>query len=433
MKKVILSEKQIKKLMDNIILNEQDTNNSQPTNQSESEYTMYYIGTKRYVVKDNGGSYQLFTLVNDGNGGNKYKIGEELSTELTFNVLNNRLPDIIQNLRDTGGKSQVRGSSGSIYMSKNDDQLFNDVQQYGDDLNPLKNKKGDVVYKKVQVEFQRITDQNTENSLEEGLNNLQPIMQSAKIPGSLTEGMRVVTLGMSRLNKNVPVLGTLFVMITDDLPERRPLEVLPSREGNKLILNKTAIRQKDRTYIWLRFIGQMFGDGGYPWDPNTGTAIIPKTTPVPKETPKPNQIVVTFEKGLNDAFNFDQITLNDDGNKNLQDLINYAKQNYQGVSANVPVICSSSIDGDPNQKLKNGMTRSDYNMDLSKRRAEAIANMLTTQIGFDALKFTPQGIGETDKFDPGKKWPEVTDKLQTAGNRKLIIQLPKLQKTIQQK
>lgn len=434
MKKVILTEDQIKRMMDKLILNEQDDNNSQPTNQTESEYTMYYIGSKRYVVKNNGGSYQLFTLVNDGNGGDKYKIGEELSTELTFNVLNNRLPDIIQNLRDTGGFSVDPSSSGSNYMSKNDGKLFTSVQQNDERGNPIFTKSGDVKQKRVQVDFQRITDQNTENSLEEGLNNLQPVMQTAKIPGSLTQGMRVVTLGMSRLNKNVPVLGTLFVMITDDLPQRPPLEVFPSKEGNKLILNKTAIRQKDRSYIWLRFYGQMFGDGGYPWDPNTGIAEIPKTPPTttPPPTTPPRSIVLTFEKGLNDAFNFNDITLNETGNQNLQDLINYAKQNYQGVSANVPVICSSSIDGDPNQKLKNGMTRSDYNMDLSKRRADAIANMLTTQIGIDTLKFTPQGIGETDKFDPGKKWPEVTDKLQTAGNRKLIIQLPKLQKTIQQ-
>ena len=334
MKKVILSEEQIKRLVDKLIINEQDTSNSQPTNQTESEYTMYYIGLKRYVVKDNGGSYQLFTLVNDGNGDNKYKIGEELSTELTFNVLNNRLPDIIQNLRDTGGKSQVRGSSGSIYMSKNDDQLFNDVQQYGDDLNPLKNKKGDVVYKKVQVEFQRITDQNTENSLEEGLNNLQPIMQSAKIPGSLTEGIRVVTLGMSRLNKNVPVLGTLFVMVTDDLPERRPLEVLPSREGNKLILNKTAIKQRDRTYIWLRFIGQMFGDGGYPWDPNTGLAIIPKTTPntTPKPIPPPPVTPppsVNFTVDFGNNFESGKFELDTNYQKNIDDkvtqIVNFIK------------------------------------------------------------------------------------------------------------
>ena len=153
----------------------------------------------------------------------------------------------------------------------------------------------------------------------------------------------------------------------------------------------------------------------------------------PVETPNEDPIVLTFEKGLNDAFNFDQITLNDEGNKNLQDLINYAKQNYQGVSANVPVICSASIDADPNQIVKGNMKRSDYNLQLSKRRADSIANMLTTQIGIDTLKFIPQGIGETDQYDPGKKYPEVKDKNQTAGNRKLIIQLPKLQKTIQKR
>ena len=82
--------------------------------------------------------------------------------------------------------------------------------------------------------------------------------------------------------------------------------------------------------------------------------------------------------------------------------------------------------------IKGGMTREQYDMDVSKRRSEAIANILTTQVGIDTLKFVPQGIGETDQYDPGKKWPEIKDNKLTAGNRKLIIKLPKLQKTIQQ-
>jgi outer membrane protein OmpA-like peptidoglycan-associated protein len=156
----------------------------------------------------------------------------------------------------------------------------------------------------------------------------------------------------------------------------------------------------------------------------------PETKPQPQQQTKIDPIVQTFQKGLNDAFNFNDVTLNPTGNQNLQSLIEYAKQNYKGVSANVPVICSSSIDGDPNQVIKGGMTRAQYDMDLSKRRAEAIANMLTTQIGIDTLKFVPTGIGETDQYDPGKKWPTVTDKNLTAGNRKLIVQLPKVQVTI---
>jgi len=161
-----------------------------------------------------------------------------------------------------------------------------------------------------------------------------------------------------------------------------------------------------------------------------GGSIYIKSQPIDPQPIKPitNPIVITFEKGLNDAFNFNLTTLNESGNKNLQDLINYAKQNYQGVSANVPVICSASIDGDPNQIIKGGITRSNYNMDLSKRRATEIANILTTQIGIASLKFIPQGIGETDQYDPGKKFPEIKDFTQTAGNRKLIIKLPKLEK-----
>jgi len=239
---------------------------------------------------------------------------------------------------------------------------------------------------------------------------------------SLNGGIPICYIDPDNPNGSTPTYNRLFWVSSENSGPHETLRQLKDKSGQVIEMYKTYTQR-------FKFqFSHGFGDGA-----NEGKLIDYNEIPPPKETPKQNPIVLTFEKGLNDAFNFDQITLNDNGNKNLQDLINYAKQNYQGVSANVPVICSSSIDGDPNQKLKNGMSRSQYNMDLSKRRADAIANMLTTQIGIGTLKFVPQGIGETDKFDPDKKWPEVTDKLQTAGNRKLIIQLPKLQKTIQQK
>jgi len=358
MKKVILTEDQIKRMMDKLIVNEQVSPNSNNKKQTKN-LVFYLLG---YDIVESGGRYYAVD-------------GQNNETELPFR-------DEIQ------GTIVGRGKNAVLRL----DDLIADAETIGSNM--------------------RRSD---------GWNsNLAPLQTSGKDgwmafmvrDGKKVSGNDYVSVGPYPQLAAFSVKGGLR---TENYPTN-PANYVKQKEGTIIKFRSTMTRD---------FIIELS-----PCMDGYSTYSNPKPqTPQPKETP----IVLTFEKGLNDAFNFDQITLNDDGNKNLQDLINYAKQNYQGVSANVPVICSSSIDGDPNQKLKNGMTRSDYNMDLSKRRSDAIANMLTTQIGIETLKFSPQGIGETDKFDPGKKWPEVTDKLQTAGNRKLIIQLPKLQKTIQQK
>jgi hypothetical protein len=423
MKKVILTEDQIKRMMDKLILNEQETDNE--NNTPDTGYKIYWLDLDKFAVKKEGDNYELYRVDGDGNGGELLHITQELSVEPTFTMQENGWPDILNSLHDSGGNSNDPSSIGSVYQPADEvkQQKIYKLSNNGDYIRDENGKP-----KLFPVEVQKIIDPKTEASMDYGYNHFSHYgrMQTASIPGSVTKGMGVITLGMSKGEQYVPVYGSLFLMITPDLPTNRNLQVIRSKPGAQLILNKTAIKTKDRNYMWLRFIGQMFGEGGYDWDPNE------KETPgTPEGIPKPNPIVLTFEKGLNDAFNFNDVTLNDTGNQNLQSLIKYAKENYQGVSANVPVICSASIDADPNQIVKGNVKRSDYNMDLSKRRATAIANMLTTQIGIDSLKFTPQGIGETDKYDPGKKWPEIKDNNQTAGNRKLIIQLPKLQKTIQ--
>jgi outer membrane protein OmpA-like peptidoglycan-associated protein len=424
MKKVILSEKQIKRLMDKLIINEQETENNQQNqgNVPDTGYKVYFIDTTAYAVKTNGkNDFQLFKLQTNGNGGNEYHITKELATKPVITMLENGWTDLRKNNEEFESNSTY---TPQIKFDPKDPKTYNGVQvQRGTD------KDGNIIWgeRKEKITYQKILDEKTENSFDEALYKPWPVKQSEFIPYSITRGIKCVILGNSYPENDVPVFGTLFLMFDRRLPRNYKLKVLTDEPGNQIILGETAVKKKEG-YHWLHFEGSWKGSGGHPWDPNE------KGTPeTPNETPKIDPIVLTFEKGLNDAFNFDQTTLNDEGNKNLQDLINYTNENYQGVSAKIPVICSASIDGDPNQKLKNGMTRSQYNMDLSKRRADAIATILSNQINVDTFEFLPQGIGETDKFDPGKKWPEVTDKLQTAGNRKLIIQLPKLQKTIQQK
>jgi outer membrane protein OmpA-like peptidoglycan-associated protein len=67
-------------------------------------------------------------------------------------------------------------------------------------------------------------------------------------------------------------------------------------------------------------------------------------------------------------------------------------------------------------------------MELSKKRAEAIVATLKDNLPDIKLNFIPNGIGETDQFAPGKKWPAVNDINQTAPNRRLIIKLPQIMK-----
>ena len=65
-------------------------------------------------------------------------------------------------------------------------------------------------------------------------------------------------------------------------------------------------------------------------------------------------------------------------------------------------------------------------MELSKRRAETIVTTLKENLKGFKLNYTPIGIGETDKYAPGKKWPEFKQEA-TAPNRRLIIKIQTIQ------
>lgn len=99
----------------------------------------------------------------------------------------------------------------------------------------------------------------------------------------------------------------------------------------------------------------------------------------------------------------------------------------------IPVKAYASIDDDPNQVIdyvegKNSVEgcggkrkRGDYNQCLSQKRADKIAQILNSKIPELSGIFVGQGMGETDKFAPGKKWPEIKDKSKTAENRVFIV------------
>ena len=118
-------------------------------------------------------------------------------------------------------------------------------------------------------------------------------------------------------------------------------------------------------------------------------------------------------------FQFDKTELTDEAEVKFKEFVENIKKFYNEVTGDVTVTTSASIDSDPIQKEK-------YNMDLSKKRAQVIIDRLRNESGNKTLNFIPNPIGQTDKFKPGAKWPEVKDNSQTAPNRRLIIKLPEI-------
>jgi len=142
-----------------------------------------------------------------------------------------------------------------------------------------------------------------------------------------------------------------------------------------------------------------------------------------ERNPEPEPKFETLELNVQSPFVFDKTDLTPEAQQQFNQFIENIKKNYQGVSGNVDVITSASIDANPASKEK-------YNMDLSTRRANAIIELLKSSLGKTSLTFTPKPIGQTDQFAPGVKWPDVKDVNKTAPNRRLIIKLPKITREV---
>jgi outer membrane protein OmpA-like peptidoglycan-associated protein len=146
--------------------------------------------------------------------------------------------------------------------------------------------------------------------------------------------------------------------------------------------------------------------------------------PTPKDEPKDTP----FELNIESPFKFNEVNLTDEAQKEFIDFIKSIKTNYSDATGDVEVISSASIDGDPEGKVASGKTRKVYDMELSKKRAETIVSTLKNNLPGIKLNFIPNGIGQTDQFAQGKKWPKVTNQNETAPNRRLIIKLPQITK-----
>ena len=173
---------------------------------------------------------------------------------------------------------------------------------------------------------------------------------------------------------------------------------------------------------------------------------------------KPPMVVsIEIKAEMTDPFKFDKTDLTDNGKLELENFIKEIKNvktKYDDKiygeyinflkSQKAYVTTSSSIDEDPkgimadsNSKTTTtlpacrktgGRPRNEYNKCLSEERAKAIIQELDKSLPELSGTFVANPLGETDRFDKGKKWPEVKDFNQTINNRRLDIKLPKFEK-----
>lgn len=188
-------------------------------------------------------------------------------------------------------------------------------------------------------------------------------------------------------------------------------------------------------------IGVMFKAG----TPFGGYVLISKPiTPVKKEN---ETVPIKFEAPGDDLFDFNSADLKGSANQYIDKLVNDIKLVYKTHgsdvfgkflnflnSQNLQVKGYSSGDGDPAAivpaNTKNGCPKSarqNYDLCLSQKRADAVANAITNKL--TGLKLTAKGMGYgTEVPNWTKESPTTPDK--TAKNRKFILDIPTFNITV---
>ena len=192
-----------------------------------------------------------------------------------------------------------------------------------------------------------------------------------------------------------------------------------SREGN-LVWGQTYVRiGRNRNLVVVKLSGKSISGQ-------------PESIP----TIPPKKIKLTLP--LVDSFLFDTIEFVNDSeaNQKIMDFVNDLKkydemypQTFRNhVKQSKPVVYGyASIDADPNESItgkfqpcRGESTRGEYNKCLSQHRADKLAEILNSNLSDVEMNvFEGVGVGETDKFAKGMKWPQVTDNTKTAPNRRV--------------
>jgi len=110
-------------------------------------------------------------------------------------------------------------------------------------------------------------------------------------------------------------------------------------------------------------------------------------------------------------FEFDKAELTPAAQTNLQRTAELVRQGGRGT---VTIIGHTDSRGEEA-----------YNLDLSKRRAEAVAAWLRVQPGMDARTFAVEGHGEAEPIAPNSAADGTDDPQGRARNRRVTVDIPK--------
>lgn len=162
--------------------------------------------------------------------------------------------------------------------------------------------------------------------------------------------------------------------------------------------------------------------------------------------------MVDLDLNIKEPFIFDKTDLQPEAEKQLNEFIEKVNKYYKGVKGDVEVVCSSSIDNDPEfaysrdldkpenipyrtETEKTGSfkkKRKEWDKILSDNRAIETVKKIKEKIISDViLNFIPKGVGQTSKYGPSYPNPDSKtdgkhDKSKTSPNRRLMIVLPKI-------
>ena len=156
---------------------------------------------------------------------------------------------------------------------------------------------------------------------------------------------------------------------------------------------------------------------------------------------------ITISTTLTDPFEFDQTVLYPESEDSIQEFIDkiqghlnnpqYGERFKRFLSQNqIQVLAYASIDAD-SKDISQGrlpecqnpnQTKEEYNLCLSRARANFIKDKLESSL--EDVSVIARGEGETDKFAPGKKWPQVKNPKETKPNRAVQIIVPEFSTNI---
>lgn len=294
-----------------------------------------------------------------------------------------------------------------------DGELYEVSVDEDGEVKPTQPLNGNLYDFKYNIKTQEVVDENFRTNIELTTENWQAIVNSnaAPIQTKNLDFAFIAVVPQDAPSKKSPIgVPIVYGASIQEFPGdyfKNNSRYQESRDG--IISAKTYYRSRGKSYL-INF---------YPGQYNTSfNSNKPEEVPVDKP----------FELNITSPFNFDSVELTNEAQKEFNNFVQSIKSNYSNVEGDVEVICSSSIDGNPEGKVASGQKRKDYDMDLSKKRAQKIATTLKSSLPGIKLNFIPKGIGETDQFAPGKKFPEVTNQNETAPNRRLIIKLPTIMK-----